>query len=223
MSFTKFINLGDFSEITKITENLAPVEANFLDENGRLHLYNTSYYFDGTKRMQFPVTKTLGTVFTVGLAFAPSSQESLGKLLGLNTGDSYIEIGKGTDPTFSIKMEGKTVKNATLNFDADPGTIKYKRFSMNPYELNILYITRDAINGISLRDSVGDRIMSFSSDTNTSGDVSFDRLGGNSIDGFEGYIAEIFLESREISVLEMRRISKVWIEKYVKFSYFDRA
>ena len=84
MAFTKFINLNDGTEATKISEPLAPIEANFGDENGRVHLKETSYYFNGTKKMQFTSTKTLAGAFTLGLAFSPSSNFSLGKILGLD-------------------------------------------------------------------------------------------------------------------------------------------
>jgi hypothetical protein len=222
MAFTRFINLNDGTEVTKISELLAPVESNFGDDGESLHLKNTVYYFDETKKLQFTSTKTFSGAFTIGLAFAPSRNFRLGKLLGLENSDSYLSIGKGTTfGSIAIKLAGKTVKNANLDFESEGSNVKYKEIKFIPYELNVLYIIRSAANVISVRDFHGDLIILIPADANTSGNLSMNRIGGDSLDNFEGYIGDILIEPKELTKTEMQRISKIWFDKYVVSEYLD--
>ncbi len=80
---------------------------------------------------------------------------------------------------------------------------------------------RTAANQLQIRGENGDLISVITADTNTLGTINFDRLGGNTLEGFEGYIGEIYLEQRYLSQMEMRRISKIWFDKFVELDRYE--
>lgn len=224
MSLDKFTDYRSGLQITKISELLAPTEANFLDDNGRLHLKSTSYYFNGSKRMQFSSNKILSGIFTFGIAFAPSTNFSLGKFLLNESTDGYLGFGKTQtkDGIINIQLDGKIPKDATLSTGAsESGIIKYRDIKFVENELNVIFIQRTIAGQIQIRGIMGELVAAISSDTNTTGNLSLNRLGGNSLEGFEGYIGEIFLEERLLSTIELSSIGKVWFEKYVKVRQYD--
>lgn len=219
MSLDKFIDYRSGLQITKISEPLAPTEANFLDDNGRLHLKSTSYYFNGTKRMQFSSNKVLSGQFTFGIAFAPSTNFSLGKFLLSESTDGYLGFGKTQtkEGIVNIQLDGKIPKNATLGTGVvESGIIKYRNIKFIENELNVIFIQRTISNQIQIRGAMGELITTISSDADTSGNITLNRLGGNTLEGFEGYIGEIFLEERVLPSIELSSLGKIWIEKYVK-------
>lgn len=224
MSLDKFIDYRSGLQITKISEQLAPTEANFLDNNGRLHLKSTSYYFDGTKRMQFSSDKILSGAFTFGIAFAPSTNFSLGNMLLSESTDGYLGFGKTIDKDgiVNIKLDGKTPKNATLNTGvSESGIIKYRNIKFVENELNIIFIQRDLAGAIRVRGPMGELLVLISSDANTTGNLTLNRLGGNTLEGFEGYIGEIFLGEELLNQRQLRGIAKIWIEKYLKVRQYE--
>jgi hypothetical protein len=222
MAIDKFINFADGRTISKISDPRAPVEANFLDDNGRLRLKSRSYYFSGDKRMQFDALQTITGAFTFGIAFAPTTQFSLGKILLAESTDGYIEFGKSQTQygVVNIKIDGKIAKNATLDFEYT-GKTPYQTKKFIPNELNVIFVQRTAANQLQIRGENGDLISVITADTNTLGTINFDRLGGNTLEGFEGYIGEIYLEQRYLSQMEMRRISKIWFDKFVELDRYE--
>jgi hypothetical protein len=217
MAINKFIDYKSGLQITKISEPLAPIEANYLDDNGRLKLKDTSYYFDGTKRMQFSANRVLSGEFTFGIAFAPTTQFSLGKFILNESTDGYLGFGKTEtkDGIINIKLDGKVAKNATLNAETESGTTKYRGLNFYENKLNVIFIQRSITNQITVRGMSGERLLVINADTNTAGNITLNRLGGNTLEGFEGYIAEIFIEQRVLSQIELKGIGKFWFEKYM--------
>ena len=224
MSLDKFIDYRSGLQITKISELLAPTEANFLDDNGRLHLKSTSYYFNGSKRMQFSSNKILSGAFTFGIAFAPTIQFSLGNILLSESTDGYLGFGKTIDKDgiINIKLDGKVAKNATLNTGtSESGIVKYRNIKFVENELNIIFIQRDLTGAIRVRGSMGELLILISTDANTTGNLTLNRLGGTTLEGFEGYIGEIFLDEQLLNQRELSGIAKTWIEKYLKVRQYE--
>lgn len=217
MAIDKFIDYKSGLQINKISEQLAPTEAAYLDDNGKLRLKGKSYYFDGTKRMQFSSNTVLSGEFTFGIAFAPSTNFSLGKFVLNESTDGYLGFGKTQtqDGIIDIRLDGKIAKNATLNTGAEAGTTKYTSLKFYENQLNIIFIQRNASNQIIVRGMFGERLLIINADTNTSGNITLNRLGGNTLEGFEGYIAGIFIEKRLLSQIEVKTIGKFWFQKHI--------
>lgn len=222
----KFSTLSGGAQIIEINSGLAPALTPSFNNNGELKLRHESYYFDGTKKMQFAKWNTAGytqiisTVlsgpFTIGLAFAPTDDYSLGTLLGLENTDSHLSFEKGeSGTTMSIKLDGKTAKDATISDGSGaPGGGSSFAFDFIPNVLNIIFIQRDSSNRIRVRNESGVTVFTMDPDANTAGNFSLNRLGGNSQRYFTGYICETLIESRELTPFEIRNVGGYWMDKY---------
>jgi len=223
----KFSTLKGEIQITEINSGLAPTPTPPFNNDGELKLKNNSYYFDGTKKMQFSkwnpagYTQNISTVlsgpFTIGLAFAPDDAYSLGMILGLEDTTSELSFEKGESGTnFAIKLDGKTVKNASLSdgSGAPTGGGSSTGFEFTPNMLNIIFIQRDGGNRIRIRNENGVTVFSIDPDANTAGNFSLNRLGGNSQKYFKGYMCEILIEQKDLTPFQLRNIASSWIDKY---------
>jgi hypothetical protein len=211
---------GAKTRIAEISTLLAPTLTPSFNNDGELRLANNSYYFDGTKKMKFqPLIggvyldqdRVLGGAFTIGIAFAPTDDMTLGLLLGLENTTSAIELG---EDTLSIKLDGKISKDATLSNPTPGGFTDQEEIKFIPNELNIIFIQRDSGNRLYIKDTFGFTIKSFTPDSDTTGNFSMNRLGGNAAKYFTGYIAEILIEESFMTQLELRNVARQWIGEY---------
>jgi hypothetical protein len=222
----KFSTLRGEIQITEINSGLAPTPTPPFNNDGELKLKNNSYYFDGTKKMQFSkwnpagYTQNISTVlsgpFTIGLAFAPDDAYSLGMMLGLEDTTSELSFEKGESGTnLSIKLDGKVAKDAVLSDGGGAPTGGGSTgFEFTPNMLNIIFIQRDGGNRIRIRNENGVTVFSIDPDANTAGNFSLNRLGGNSQRYFKGYMCEILIEQRDLTPFQLRNIASSWIDKY---------
>jgi len=216
----KFANISQSLIISEISSGLAPVETPAFNNDGELRMNNKTYYFDGSKKMKFQSlfggvfldqTKVLSGVFTIGIAFAPTDDLSLGMLMGLENTDSSLEL---TEEQLSIKLDGKVAKDATLSNSLGGGFTDKNEIKFTPNNLNIIFIQRDVSNRLHIKNDQGWSLQTIDPDTDTTGNFSINRLGGNSTRYFNGYIGQILIEDKFLSAYDIRAISTSWMEEF---------